>query len=61
MTHARTLDIGRDVHNDASAVAAVAHEHEADVIARGPVGTRHGAREHLRRTRPSKAPPLLFV
>ena len=53
--------LGRDVHHAAIAVADVAPDQDAAVIARGTIGTRHVDREHLIRTRHSKATPLVVV
>jgi transposase len=61
MPQARTLDRGLDVQKDAIAVADVAQERAADVIARGPSGTRHADRDTPIRTLPSKANPLVLV
>jgi len=40
MPHSSTLDVGRDVHKDAIAVASVATVHDAEVIDLGTIGTR---------------------
>jgi hypothetical protein len=61
MRQSHTLDIGLAVHQDAMAVASVAQEHGAEVISLGAIGTRPCDLEHLLRTRPSKATPLLLI
>jgi hypothetical protein len=52
--------MGRDVHQDASAVAYMAPEHGAAVLGRGGSGTRPWDLDQLLRTRPSNATHLLF-
>lgn len=61
MHQSSTLDIGMDVHTDTIAVAYVATDHNAEVVALGPIGTRHGDLDQLIRTRPSKATQLSVV
>jgi hypothetical protein len=61
MTHPHTLYIGLDVHQEAIAVAYVAHDHGAEVPSLGTMGTRPCDLDHLVRTRPSKAKPLVLV
>jgi transposase len=61
MRQSRTLYIGWDVHQDSIAVAYVAQEHGAAVIYLGAIGTRQCDIDQLIRTRPSKAPHLIFV
>jgi transposase len=61
MPQSRTLSVGLDVHQDSSAVASVAPEHDAPIISCGTIGTRHAAIDPLTRQRPSKAPRLVFV
>ena len=61
MHQARTLDIGMEVHKDSIAVAYVAKDHDAEVVSRGTLGTRHCDRDQLIRHRPSKAQHLVFV
>jgi hypothetical protein len=50
-----------DVHNDAIAVAYVAHEHGAEVISLGSLGTRPCDIDQRIRNMPSKATHLLCV
>jgi hypothetical protein len=61
MRPSRTRDLGLDVHQEAIAVASVAHDHRAEVTARGTMGTRPGDLAHLVRTLPSQAKPLVCV
>jgi transposase len=61
MHHCSTLDLGLDVHQEASAVADLAQDHDADVIDLGTLGPRHVDLDHLVRTRPSQAQHLVFV
>jgi transposase len=61
MSQARTLDIGMDVHKDSMAVADVAPDHGAEVTDLGTIGTRQCDSDHLTRTLPAKATPLVFV
>jgi transposase len=61
MSHSSTLDVGLDVHTESIAVASVAKDHDAAVIYLGTIGTRPCDIDHLIRTRPSKAKPLVFV
>jgi transposase len=61
MSQSRTLYIGRDVPNDAMAVADVAPEHGAEVTRLGTIGTRQGDLAHLSRQLPSEAKPLIFA
>jgi hypothetical protein len=61
MTQARTLFIGMDGHQDAMAVAYVAHAHGAEVPSLGSLGPRQGAMDPRLRKRPSHAKPLLCV
>ena len=61
MRHARTLDVGRDGHQDALAVASVAQDHDAEGIDLGPVGTRPADLDHRGRTRHANAPHLGLV
>jgi hypothetical protein len=61
MSQSRPLFLGMDGHKDTSAVAYVAQDHGAAVTSRGTMGTRQGDLAHLLRTRPSKAPHLIFV
>jgi transposase len=61
MTQSRTLYVGLDVHQDASAVAYVAQEHGAEVISLGASGTRQCDLDTLIRNRQSKGAHLMFV
>src|SRR5262245_49037169 len=61
LSQSSTLLIGRDGHNATMAVASGAQAHGAAVPALGPLGTRQGARDHLRRTMPSQATHLRVV
>jgi hypothetical protein len=61
LSPSRTLYGGWDGHTESSAVASVAHEYGAAVVARGTVGTRHWARDQLIRQLPSKRTPRGFV
>jgi methylmalonyl-CoA mutase cobalamin-binding subunit len=58
---ARTLSVGMDVQTESLAVASVAHEHGAEVISLGTVGTRHCAIDQLIRPLQSKSPQRVFV
>jgi transposase len=60
MSHASTLDVGLDVHQESIAVASVAKDHDAAVIDLGTIGTRPCAMDHLIRTMPSTAQHLVF-
>ncbi len=61
MSQSRTLYVGLDVHKDSIAVAYVAKDHEAHVIASGTIGTRHADLDQLTRKLQSKAQRLVFV
>jgi transposase len=61
MTQSTTLYVGLDVHKDSIAVAYVAHEHGAEVIYLGPIGTRQGDIDQLIRKMQSKARHLVCV
>jgi transposase len=61
MRQSSTLYLGMDVHQDAIAVADVAHAHGAEVTSLGTIGTRQCDLDHLIRKRPSKATQLIFV
>lgn len=39
MHQSSTLYIGLDIHNESTAVAYVAHEHHAEVVSFGNIGT----------------------
>ena len=55
------LYVGMDVHKESIAVAYVANEHHAEVIAFGTIGTRPCAIDHLSRRLPSNSPHLVLV
>ena len=61
MPQSRTLSVGLDVHKESIAVAYVAHEHGAEVVSLGTLGTRQCAIEKLLRPLQSKGQPLVFV
>ena len=61
MSQSRTLSVGMDVHKATSAVAYVATDHDAEVVALGTVGTRQCDIDHLMRKLQAKATHLLFV
>jgi transposase len=61
MQQSRTLSVGLDVHTASIAVAYIAQEHHADVVALGAIGTRQGDIDHLIRRLHSKSPRLVFV
>ena len=61
MPQSRTLSVGLDVHKESIAVAYVAHEHGAEVVSLGTIGTRQCAIEKLLRPLQSKGQPLVFV
>ena len=61
MSHPSPLDVGLDVPKESMAVADVAKAHEAEVIDRGTIGTRHADIDPLVRTLQAKATPLVFV
>jgi transposase len=61
LRHSRTLSVGLDVPQDASAVAEVAKDHAAAVISLGTIGPRQCASDHLRRTRQATATHLVCV
>jgi len=50
-----------DVHKESIAVAYVAQEHHAEVVALGNIGTRQGDIDHLIRKMQSKSKHLIFV
>ena len=60
MSQSHTRFVGMDVHKETMAVAYVAQDHGAEVPSLGTIGTRPCASETRIRTRPSKAPHLLF-
>jgi transposase len=55
------LDVGLDVHQESSAVAYVAHDHGAEVVSLGTIGTRQCDLDTLLRQLPSKATHRVFV
>ena len=61
MSQSSPLDIGRDVHQEAIAVAYSAHDHGAEVTDRGTIGTRQCDIDQRIRYGPSTAKPLVFV
>jgi len=61
MHQSRTLDVGMDVHKESIAVAYVAKDHDAEVIALGTFGTRQCDLDTLIRKRQSKATHLVLV
>ena len=61
MHQSSTLDVGMDVHKESRAVAYVAKDHGAAVIALGTFGTRQCDLDTLMRKRQSKAQHLVFV
>ena len=61
MSHPSPLDVGLDVPKESMAVADVAKAHEAEVIDRGTIGTRHADIDPLVRTLQAKATPRVFV
>ena len=61
MHQSRTLSLGWDVQKESVAVAYVAQEHHAEVVALGHIGPRQGDLDHLMRQRPSTSTPLLVV
>jgi transposase len=61
MHHSSPLYVGLDVHKDTIAVAYAPEARDADVTYLGAIGTRQCDLDHLIRTLPSKAKPLVFV
>lgn len=61
MSQSRTLCIGMDVHKESIAVAYVAHDHGAEGISLGSIGTRQCDIDQLIRKMQSKAQHLIFV
>jgi transposase len=61
MRQSSTLDIGMAGHQDAMAVAYVAHEHDAAVTSLGTIGTRQCDLDHLTRKVQSTATQVVFV
>jgi len=58
---ARTLYVGLEVHQKASAGASVAHDHGAAGISLGTLGTRQGAMAQRSRPLQSTSTPRVFV
>jgi transposase len=61
MHQSSTLYVGMDVHKESIAVASVAKDHGAEVIALGTFGTRQCDIDTLIRKRQSKATHPVFV
>ena len=61
MQQSRTLSVGLDVHKESIAVASVAQDHGAEVVALGTIGTRQCAIDKLLRHLQSKGQQLVFV
>src|ERR671931_2410222 len=61
MHQSSTLYIGLDVHKESLAVAYVAHEHHAEVVSLGNIGTRQCDIDQLIRKMQSKSKHLIFV
>jgi len=61
MAHSSTLFVGLDVHKETIAVAYVAEEREAEVVALGSIGTRQGDIDKLIRKLQAKGKPLHLV
>jgi trans-2-enoyl-CoA reductase len=61
MAQASTLFVGLDVHKETIAVAYVAEEREAEVVALGTIGTRQCDIDKLIRKVQSKGKPLPLV
>src|SRR5215510_7163072 len=61
MAQSSTLDVGMDVHKESSAVASVAQDHGAAVLALGTGGTRQCDIDKLIRQLQSKSEQLVFV
>jgi hypothetical protein len=61
MRQSRTRDIGVDVHPEAIAGASVAHDYGAEVTSLGTMSMRPCDLDHLIRTLPSQAKPLVWV
>ena len=61
MPQSTTLDVGMDVHQESIAVADVAHDHGAEVVFLGSIGTRQCDLDQLIRKMHSKATHLVFV
>src|SRR5215470_17300056 len=61
MHQSSTLYVGLDVHKESIAVAYVAHEHHAEVVSLGNIGTRQCDIVQLIRRLQSTSPHLVFV
>ena len=61
MHQSSTLYVGMDVHKASIAVAYVAEDHYADLVAPGSIGTRQCDIDTLIRKPQSKGKPLVFV
>ena len=61
MSPSRTLYVGMDVHKESIAVASVAQEHGAEVVALGTIGTRQCDIDKLLWHLQSKGQQLVFV
>jgi hypothetical protein len=61
MAQSRTLYVGMAVHKESIAVASVAQEYGAEVVALGTVGTRQCDIDKLIRQLQSKSTQLVFV
>jgi hypothetical protein len=61
MPQSSTLYIGWEVHTESMAVAYVAQDYGAEVIALGPIGTRQCAIDKLLRPLRAKSQQLVFV
>jgi hypothetical protein len=55
------LDVGLDGQQESIAVADVAHDHGAEVVSLGTIGTRPWDLDQLIRQRHAKANHLVFV
>jgi hypothetical protein len=61
MNPSRTLDVGGDGHQDASAVASGSEDQPPPVVFLGAMGTRPGDSAQLLRQLPAKRTPLVLV
>jgi transposase len=61
LPHPHPLDIGLDVHHASLAVAYVAHDHGAEVMYLGTMGTRQGDIDPRSRQRPAKSQHRVLV
>ena len=60
MTQSSTLYVGLEVHKDALAVASAAHDHGAEVVSLGNIGTRPRDIDPLVRRLQAKSPQRVF-